>query len=324
MSTVLAVTTSDDDTTELASALQSRGARLVRLASDDFPSAVRLDAEPTTAGYHGTLTTADGERVDLQSLRSIWMGRLATGRKIASEGLDRRTVSACRLEASATLEGLLAGLAAPQVNELDTMLRSERKPLQLVLAARAGLAIPQTRLGNDANGLRTFASKCPSITKMVSTPVLSDGRVGVPTSRVPDDLSDLDRSLRLAPTLFQEHVDKDLDIRAIVVADTVLAAGVDARETDGAQVDWREGSSTLMARFRPVEVPATVREGLLRLHRELGLVYGAADFVRRTDGTWVFLETNAAGRWAWLQAIGLDVAGLLADALLSAPPRWET
>lgn len=323
METVLAVTMAADDITPLTEALHARGARLVRLDTEAFPSDVQLDAEPTPNGYRGTLVTR-GEHVDLGSLRAIWMGRLATGQKLGRD-LEPRVRRACIREASTTLEGVLAGLRAPMVNDLDHALRSERKPLQLVLAAQHGLHVPSTRLGNLPGPLESFARDTPCITKMVSLSPLPVGdavRIGVPTSRVPDDLDGLGESLRLAPTLFQEHVAKDLDIRAIVIGEHVMAAGVDAQQAEGAEVDWRVGSADLMERFRPLEVPADVRKGLVGLHRALGLDYGAVDFVRDRDGRWVFLETNAGGRWTWLQAIGLDVAGRLADALLTAPFRW--
>ena len=42
-----------------------------------------------------------------------------------------------------------------------------------------------------------------------------------------------------------------------------------------------------------------------------GLFYGAIDLIRTVDGTYVFLEMNPFGQWAWVQ----DLCGLpLAEA----------
>jgi hypothetical protein len=42
-----------------------------------------------------------------------------------------------------------------------------------------------------------------------------------------------------------------------------------------------------------------------------GLFYGAIDLIRTLDGTYVFLEMNPFGQWAWVQ----DLCGLpLAEA----------
>lgn len=49
---------------------------------------------------------------------------------------------------------------------------------------------------------------------------------------------------------------------------------------------------------------------------ELGLVYGALDFVVTPDGQWVFLEVNPGGQFGWLQLYtGLSMTDALADVL---------
>lgn len=54
----------------------------------------------------------------------------------------------------------------------------------------------------------------------------------------------------------------------------------------------------------------------VRLHRRLGLVFGAADLIRDDAGRWVFLETNQSGQWGWLEEeAGLEIAVALADVL---------
>lgn len=65
-----------------------------------------------------------------------------------------------------------------------------------------------------------------------------------------------------------------------------------------------------------VELPALVREGLIRMHERLGLVFGACDLIRTPEDEWVFLETNPAGEWGWLEAnCGVPIAKTLADVL---------
>lgn len=49
--------------------------------------------------------------------------------------------------------------------------------------------------------------------------------------------------------------------------------------------------------------------------KEMGLVYGALDFVIGPDG-WTFLEVNAGGQYGWLEgATGAPITGQLADLL---------
>ena len=70
------------------------------------------------------------------------------------------------------------------------------------------------------------------------------------------------------------------------------AAAIHSQET-GYPLDFR--MDVLNTRMTPIDVPARVRAGLMRLMRELRLVYGAADFRVTPDGDWVFLEINPAG-----------------------------
>ncbi|GGS23655.1 hypothetical protein GCM10010252_73650 [Streptomyces aureoverticillatus] len=73
--------------------------------------------------------------------------------------------------------------------------------------------------------------------------------------------------------------------------------------------------------YRVIALPEDVVSKLVALHRELGLVFGAVDLIRRPDGEWVFLETNQSGEWDWLAGeTGIPVAAALADVLTGKAP----
>ncbi|MCB9759078.1 MAG: MvdD family ATP-grasp ribosomal peptide maturase [Alphaproteobacteria bacterium] len=325
MKTVLGIVSSrDTETFELlAAALDARGARLVRLDSDRYPTAARLDAELGPGGWRGRLTNHLGETVALADLSAIWWRRLYVGRRIPSEGLHPRVRRACRLEADAALQGILASLPCVHVDDPFAVARAENKPWQLEMARRAGLEVPVTFNSNTPDAVRRWVrSTGPVITKMlaaIDVPT-DDGEGVVGTSALTEaDLEDLD-GLSLAPGTFQGRIEKDLEVRAAVVGDRVLAAGVDSQQLPEAQVDWRKGSETLMPLFRAVALPEGVQRALVRLNRSMGLNYGGADLIRTPEGRWVFLEINPGGEWRWVQeAAGLDVAGALAERLLTEP-----
>jgi len=325
MRTVLALIYDDDARTAalLAPALADRGARLVSLPTERFPTDATLNAELGPDGYRGTLRVPDGTNVDLDAIDAIWTKRLAVGRAIPAEGLEPSVRAACRHEAEATLEGVLAALPVGWVNELSAVLRAERKPWQLARACAVGLTVPATVLTNDADGATAFhEAHQPLITKMMCTRMLraaSGRRHRLATAAVQaDDLPALADGLRFTPTTLQQRVPKRLEVRAAVVGDRVFASAVDSQALPGAEVDWRERSALLMDRFEPIEVPAEVAAPLVALHRDLGLAYGGADFILTPDDRWVFLETNPSGEWDWIHHSGHDIAGALADALLEA------
>lgn len=323
MKTVVGMTIRGDAPTAdlLSAAIRHRGGRLVVVESEAYPSTVRLDATLGPTGYRGTLTSQAGEKVDLEAVHSVWWKRLDVGIDLRDHALAPSVGSACRRESDAVLRGVMASLPARMVNDVFAVERAETKVWQLARAAAVGLDVPATHFTNRAGtGPRFGAETGALITKRMSTTrvqVASGERRMMTTAAVsPDDLVALDDALHLSPATLQGRVEKVLEVRASVVGDRVFASGVDSQAVAGAEVDWRVRSDTLMADFRPVSLPDAVVQGLLALHRDLGLVYSGADLICTPEGRWMFLETNPSGEWDWIQASGHDVAGALADLLL--------
>lgn len=113
--------------------------------------------------------------------------------------------------------------------------------------------------------------------------------------------------------MFQAQVSKAFEARAIVVGDKVFAVAIHADSARG-RVDWRSDYDSHA--YEVIDLPVRIRAGLVRLHRRLGLVFGAADLVCEPSGRWVFLETNQGGEWGWLaDETGIPVAAALADVM---------
>ncbi len=325
--TVLAVTRSDDDEAveRVTRALARRGATLLRLDTDRFPDAVSVStrvgpsaratggrpAKSRAPGVARTLTTPEG-RFDLDDVSAVWHRRFHAGGALPVALDDLR--DACVGEARRALHGMIAALPCPHVDAIEAVRRCDHKELQLVRAAALGLAVPRTLLSNEPGAVRAFYDACDGdiVTKVQSSfaVVRQDAEHVVFTSRVArhhlDDLG----GLRMCPMTFQERVDKALDVRATVVGDRVFAAAVDA----GGLLDWREEGVALLHAWRPHRLPRDVERGLLALVHELGLRYGAADFVVTPAGEHFFLEVNAGGEWLWLDDL-LGIAGALAAEL---------
>lgn len=253
----------------------------------------------------------------------MWLKRWEVGTDLRQTDLPPSVRAACRMEADAVLTGVLTDLKAPMVNDLYAVARAEGKVWQLSQAARFGLHVPPTHFSNRPGTGAAFATATgPLITKRMGTSWVrasSGKRQAMNTAAVrPEDVAAMDEGLTMSPIALQARVDKTLEARASVVGDRVFASAVDPRTADGAQDDWRVRADVLMAQFRPVELPAALERALVAFHRSLGLQYGGVDLIRQPDGEWVFIETNPSGEWHWIHRSGHDVAGALADLLLSA------
>lgn len=191
---------------------------------------------------------------------------------------------------------------------------SERKPLQLLAFARAGLAIPRTCVTTDVNDARAFinaehAVGCGVIVKPV---------VGGATARLVDNavLARLDGIVG-QPVILQERI-VGSDLRVTVIDDVVVSAvrypdrgQVDIRDTPG----WSEGDVDLEA----VAVDDTVADVCVRAARACGHRFAGVDVKLRRDGTPVVLESNGAPTFLGIErAVGVPITALLVDAVLRA------
>ncbi|HEV2860708.1 MAG TPA: hypothetical protein VGX48_06870 [Pyrinomonadaceae bacterium] len=317
---VLLVTHSGDHFTvdRVAAALKRRGARPFRLDTDLFPEEVRLSSRLGPGGPRRTIR-AGRRRLDAEEVRAVWMRRVWPPR--LDERLDARFRGACARESQAALEGFLGGLsAARRVNEPARDREAEDKLRQLELATASGLEVPRTLVTNDADEARAFFDECAGrVVAKLLRPLsvsMNDAPFFLYTSEVKREDLDEAETLRHSPVVFQELVEKELELRVACVGGRLFAGAIDARHSGAGRTDWRRAAPAECA-WQPCEVPAGVGARLSALAGRLGLVYGAADLILTPDGRHVFLEINPAGEWGMLERdLGLDISGALADALL--------
>ncbi|HYO72781.1 MAG TPA: MvdC family ATP-grasp ribosomal peptide maturase [Archangium sp.] len=323
--TVLLLTHSADFYTvdRVAEELSRRGVCALRVDTDGFPARLELTSSLGPGGDEVVLRTAAGE-LRGQEVRSVWLRRLVSPR--LDESLEPDWRESCVRESRAALEGFLDGLLAagcPFINPLGVE-QAGNKLRQLRLALAQGLEVPPTLVTNDAERVRSFFARVGGrmVAKMQTplTQSMAGGQPFVYTSAIgPEDLEELE-ALRHSPMMFQERIDKARELRVAVVGERCFVGAIDASRSVAGQVDWRR-SRPDEVHWEKGELPPEVAERLVRLVGELGLVYGAADFIVTPEGRHVFLEVNPGGEWGMLEKeLGLPIAAALADALASASP----
>lgn len=289
------------------------------LDTADFPHAAQVtiaieEEDPPDVAMRWP---ADERTLDFADVGAVWW------RRPQPHGLDPALVdegyrSFALGECMEAVGGLWQLLDATWINPPLWDDRAHRKPLQLKVARACGLDVPATCMTNDPVAARAFVDR------------LGPGRVIYKAfagterdwreTRMMDDARAADLgAVRFAPMILQAFVACRYDVRLTIVGDEMHAAAIHSQET-GYPLDFR--MDVLSTRMTPVDVPARVRAGLLRLMRELRLVYGAVDFRVTPDGDWVFLEINPAGQWLFVEdATGQPIARALARHLVEADRR---
>ncbi|SHN44580.1 ATP-grasp ribosomal peptide maturase [Cryptosporangium aurantiacum] len=312
--TVLILTERLDPTADLVvTALTERGVAVHRVDTADFPTRLTLTAEfggaRSADGWETTLRSAS-RSVDLGDVCGAYYRRPSAFAFPPMDGADRQWAE---LEARIGLGGLLA--TVPNwLNHPSRIGYAEYKPVQLATAGTAGLSVPRTLITNDPDAAQRFARQTgPVVYKPFSSTSERDGRrMFVYTSPVAAEELE-DDAIRLTAHLFQEHLEKAYEVRLTVVDEQFFAAALTARSAAG-QIDWRSDYDAI--EYAVTSVPGSVRDGLCRMMRTLGLRFAAVDFAVTPSGEWYFLDLNPNGQWAWIEhETGLEICAAITSAL---------
>jgi glutathione synthase/RimK-type ligase-like ATP-grasp enzyme len=323
---VLIVTRSDDNhcIQTVSEQLMKRGAQPLRLNTDRYPDLFRVSTT-IGGGQSTTRQIAVGDDVvDLDRLAAVWYRRFHAGAALPESLGDMRQPSV--QESRRTLFGFIAGLPCFHLDPLESVRRCDHKELQLERAQALGLDVPRTLITNDPAAVRPFFDACDGriITKMQhSFAIYREGIENVVFTNVIDEqqLDDLE-GLKYCPMTFQEHLEKVVELRVTVVGTKVMCASIDSTRQENTAIDWRRDGVGLINDWKPYELPKAIADGLVALLGELGLNYGAADFIVTPDGRTLFLEVNAVGEFFWLDRNpGLPISETIAEVLLGEAPR---
>jgi len=324
---VLMVTHSEDITgmlRELRSCLEARGAQVMRFDTDRFPLDAQVLFEQEASGETLRLRSG-GQELRIEPGDAIWYRRARWAGRLP-QSMDKAMRHGCVNESEALLRGVMAAAPCFVMDPPELVRRNGHKPQQLRLARQLGMATPRTLMTNDPQAAREFIASCPggAVAKMLAAfPIYDENGVEqVVFTRAlrPEHLDFLD-GLRYSPMVFQERVDKRLELRITVIGNRSFTAAVDSQRTQGAEVDWRERGVTLLQSWIPYELPPEVEAQVARYMDGIGMQYSAIDMIVEPSGRHVFLEANPAGECFWLEynSPHFPLSTALADVLLDAP-----
>jgi glutathione synthase/RimK-type ligase-like ATP-grasp enzyme len=299
----------DPHAAAVLAALDARGAEARILDLSRFPAHGALSMRFGDGARERRLTV-DGADIALDAVRAVWWRRPQPyGLDPAIADPETRTFTVH--EVHEAIEGLWLTLDATWVNDPANDTKAGRKLWQLDVARACGLAVPRTLVTSDPQAARAFVADHGE-GRTIYKPFQGNERLWRETRVLrAEELGQLD-AVRHAPVIFQEYVEGD-DLRVTIVGDRIFPAWI--RPKPGAYAaDMRMELGE--AAIEPCVLPDAVETGVRRLMARLGLVYGAVDLKRRTDGGHVFLEVNPAGQWLFVEdQTGQPVAAALADAL---------
>lgn len=275
------------------------------------------------------VTEYRGEREDigLDDYRTVWMRRPQD--LLPQERLTDRTERAITEEDFSVLALSIYSLLARGRFTVDPRDRSRQaglKPYQLAMATQVGLNPPRTLISNSPEQILDFhdANGGDIVFKPFRSPMWETTRGArmVPTTSVSRDML-AGSDLGAAPGIFQQRVDKRVEVRATIMGRSVFAWEKRFERRGDLDVDWRFMFKD--ARHARHDLPRDVQDACFALLDRLDLVFGCFDFVIDDAGRYFFLEVNAQGQWLWGDDTveGLNQLEAMAEFLLSADPRFR-
>lgn len=291
----------------IANKLNERKIPFVRFNTEDFPLRVSASIFFDKDNQRQLLNFPDDRKIVGSEVGGIWYRRPAQF-EFSSEFTPAIHLFA-EQESRSTIMGLWEILNCVWINHPEANRIAELKVKQLKLATEVGLEIPKTLVTNKPADAKRFFRETRGkgvIIKRLGGGIVLDGNEGsmLYTSIVSEkNIKDVDK-VRYVPTLFQEYVEKDLELRITVVGSKVFACEIHSQKSEKAKIDWRRDTLNLL--HREHKLPAETEFKVVDLVHKLGLNFGAVDMILTPDGKYVFLEINPNGQWGWIE----DLTGM--------------
>lgn len=295
----------------------------VRINTEDFAKKVTLNIDP--AKRTGSILVHDSNRqFDLQSISAVWY-RKPDNLDLSHFDLDQASLEYVEAEFNEVIQGIYSLLNHSfWINNPLTTKLAHRKPLQLKVAHDLGFSTPATILTNDTIKALSFAESVnwdvaiKSLGAICVNTSLDDVQLhyGIFTRRIgKEDLFALQDKIVYMPTLFQQYVDKEYELRITCVGEQIFTCRIYSQDKELTAEDMRFDISNL--RHEMCECPAEISDKLIAYMKAFGINFGCFDIAYSKSGEYVFFECNPNGQWLWIEELtGAPISKAIADMLM--------
>ena len=220
-------------------------------------------------------------------------------------------------EYEALLKNLFCTIKAKWLSDPFSIYQAENKLYQLKIARDLGFKIPNTLVTNSKENLKTFYienAKNVVIKPLSQSKINSNNETEfIFTNALKEEHIQEITKYDLTPCIYQERIEKTIELRVTVVGEKVFSAGVNSQESEYTKIDWRKEK----LEFFKEDIPTEVKEKCILLVKSLNLKFGAIDLIKDKNGNYIFLEINPNGQWAWIEnETGLEISDAIINELI--------
>ena len=104
------------------------------------------------------------------------------------------------------------------------------------------------------------------------------------------------------PSLFQENIIKQYEVRVFVLRDRFFGIGMYLPFSSNQSIDFRNNVESL--RYFKIDLPQIVKLRTIEFMSKMGINTGSFDFVVNENNDYLFLEVNPTGQFDWVSLYG--------------------
>ena len=293
------------------------GAEYFVVSTEEVPKNYSITFDSESSLYRISDGSVD---VRVDSSWNIWNRRIMN--PDTRKGMPKDLASIAIDESEKTWEGLLFSHKGKVVNSPQNQYHANNKIDQTRFALQFGdgIVVPDTLVTNNPLYVRDFYEKhngniCFKLQKgaVVDSP---EGHLVVYTNRITSGHMENVDLVSQNPSLFQEYIDKEFEIRIVATDRTSVGVAIHSQESEVSKIDFRRYDFENVP-HRPIELPEHVNVFCSSILRNYGLHFGVLDFIYSKEGEYVFLELNPNGQWLWLEhESGVNLTKEVAENLL--------
>ena len=285
--------------------LKERGITFKRLNTEEYGHQYEFYLSVRQHGLAFTITFRDGVQLTNFTIRAVYF-RQPLLPTLETEVARQDRPFAVR-EIGEHFRSLWRAIDEEKwVNHPRNLWLASNKVEQLALAVDFGFFIPDTLVTHSLPQIKDFYDHHSGrvICKAVKNGFVNhlDGATVALTQRIGETFFHNAHEFAAIPSIYQNEIRKEYDIRVIVIGSEIFATAIYSQEYVETEVDWRAWDlCDFSLRHEPVNLPDTVMAGCQAITAHYSLSYSAIDLILGKDGTYYFLELNPNGQWAWIE-----------------------
>lgn len=293
--------------------------RLIFLS--DYPDMATVSIHLDGLGdYRATLKSEHGEDISGSEVKVVWHRRvvapsLSEAARTELAPADHQAAGLLLASHAREFHAAFAPHAA-WVNPLEGRMAAEARMNQLRAAARSGLKTPPTLISNNVDDIHSFSRVhgwsvvAKSLRQLYWHSHLKN--YTLPTSLIIESDLQYEQGVRYSPLIYQPLIEKDHELRVLVMECQCLAVRIDSQEAEETRIDWRQDARRVGTPIYRTELPDAISNACVKIVKDLGLRTASLDLIVRPDSAVVFLEANEMGQFLWMEEAAPDLPVLWA------------